>query len=283
MTLATLAEVLGPALSDGYAVPGLVCLGWEDMRAFVRAAEAEQAPVILQAGPGCRAHTPLPVLAAMMRHLAAEATVPVVVHLDHATSPEECAAAIDLGFTSVMIDGSRLTLDENIALTAGVAEMARRAGVSCEGEIGFVGYAGGAGSAGTDPAEAARFARETGVDAMAVSIGNEHLRQDHGGALDLDRLRAIEAVAEVPLVIHGGSGMPPEQRSALSAASRICKVNIGTELRRTFGAALRDRLAADPQVFDRVAILSATEGPLTLAARGVIRDLGASGRAGPRG
>ena len=159
MTLATLAEVLRPALAGGYAVPGLVCLGWEDMRAYVTAAEEERAPVILQAGPGCRAHTPLPVLGAMFRHLAANASVPVVAHLDHGASLDECRAALDSGFTSVMFDGSRLPLDENIAVTAAVARMAHAAGASCEGEIGFFGYAAGESSTGTDPEEAARFAR----------------------------------------------------------------------------------------------------------------------------
>ncbi|MGI9418367.1 MAG: class II fructose-bisphosphate aldolase, partial [Geminicoccaceae bacterium] len=95
MTRATLAQVLEPALREGYAVPGLVCLGWEDSRAYVAAAEAERAPVILQAGPGCRAHTPLSVLAAMFDHLAEEASVPVVIHLDHGYTLEECRRAIE--------------------------------------------------------------------------------------------------------------------------------------------------------------------------------------------
>ena len=158
MTLVTLAQVLQPALKGGYAVPGLVCLGWEDMRAYVAAAEAERAPIILQAGPGCRAHTPLPILGRMFRHLAEQASVPVVAHLDHGYTLEECRAALDAGFTSVMVDGSKLPLQANIDLTAGVAELAHAAGASCEGEIGFVGYAGGAASAGTVPDEAARFA-----------------------------------------------------------------------------------------------------------------------------
>ena len=108
MTLVTLADVLRPAVAGGYAVPGLVCQGWEDMRAYVMAAEAEQAPVILQAGPGCREHTPLPILGKMFRLLAEGADVPVVAHLDHGTSLEECRAALDAGFTSLMLDGSRL-------------------------------------------------------------------------------------------------------------------------------------------------------------------------------
>jgi fructose-bisphosphate aldolase class II len=280
MTLVTLAQVLQPALKGGYAVPGLVCLGWEDMRAYAAAAEAERAPIILQAGPGCRAHTPLPILGRMFRHLAEQASVPVVAHLDHGYTLEECRTALDAGFTSVMVDGSKLPLQANIDLTAAVAELAHAAGGSCEGEIGFVGYAGGAASAGTNPEEAARFARETGVDAMAISIGNVHLQQDAGQGLDLVRLREIEALTPVPLVIHGGSGVPTAQRAALAATSRICKFNIGTELRMVFGSALREALARDPSQFDRIEILRAAEDPMTAAAQAVIRNLGAHGQAG---
>ena len=279
MTLVTLSDVLRPALAGGYAVPGLVCLGWEDMRAYAMAAQAERAPVILQAGPSCRAHTPLPVLGAMMRQLAADVDVPVVAHLDHGYSFDECRAARDAGFTSLMYDGSRAPLAQNIAETAAVAELAHAAGISCEGEIGFVGYAGGEGSAGTDPAEAAIFARDSGVDAMAISVGNMHLQQGHEGGLDEARIRAIEAVTDVPLVIHGGSGVPYAQRAALAAGSRIAKFNIGTELRMAFGAALRAAVNADPARFDRVEILKQTHDPVMAAARAVIRGLGASGRA----
>ncbi len=274
MTRATLAEVLQPALADGYAVGGLVCLGWEDMRAYTRAAEAERLPVILQAGPSCRKHTPLTVLGSMFAELAESASVPVVTHLDHGYSEEECRIAIDCGFTSVMFDGSQKPLAENIALSGRIAELAHAAGVSCEGEIGFVGYSGGAGSEGTDPEEAAEFARATNVDAMAISVGNVHLQQNHEGGLDEERIRAIEAVTETPLVIHGGSGVPVSQRTALARASRICKFNIGTELRMVFGRALRNTLAADPEVFDRVSILSQVEEPIETAARAAIRAIG---------
>lgn len=279
MTLVTLTDVLQPALKGGYAVPGLVCLGWEDMRAYVAAAEAERAPVILQAGPGCREHTPLPILGKMFRHLAENASVPVVAHLDHGYSLDDCRAALDAGFTSLMFDGSKLPLSQNIDATAAVAELAHAAGVSCEGEIGFVGYAGGAASAGTDPEEAARFARETGIDAMAISIGNLHLQQDAGQGLDLPRLRAIQAVTSVPLVIHGGSGVPHAQRADLAATSNICKFNIGTELRMAFGQALRVAVNSEPARFDRITLLKETEPAMLAAARSVIRGLGASGRA----
>ncbi len=273
MTIATLAEVLQPALKQGYAVAGLVTLGWEDMCAYVEAAEAERCPVILQAGPSCRAHTPLPILGQMFRHLAEQASVPVVAHLDHGYSFDDCQRAIDAGFSSVMFDGSRKPLRQNIDETAAIVELAHRAGVSCEGEIGFVGYANGEQSAGTDPDEAAVFARETGVDAMAVSVGNVHLQQTEGAGLDLARIRTIEAVTNVPLVIHGGSGVPMAQRRELALGSNICKFNIGTELRMAFGSALRQTLTDHPDRFDRLDILKATQGPMTLTARSALRSL----------
>ncbi|MCK0149816.1 class II fructose-bisphosphate aldolase [Marivita sp. S6314] len=270
MTLATLAEVLQPALKQGHAVAGLVTLGWEDMRAYVAAAEAENVPVILQAGPSCRAHTPLPILGKMFRHLAEHASVPVVAHLDHGYTMDECKEALDSGFTSLMFDGSRKPLAQNIAETATIAEMAHAAGISCEGEIGFVGYSGGEQSAGTDPKEAAQFAVETNVDAMAISVGNVHLQEDKDGGLDEPRIRAIEAVTTVPLVIHGGSGVPVEQRRRLAQGSAICKFNIGTELRMAFGDAMRAAVNSDPARFDRVAILKDTHDPMVAAARRVL-------------
>ena len=271
MTLATLSDVLDPAMARGYAVAGIVCLGWEDMRAYAMAAEEVGAPVILQAGPSCREHTPLPVLGAMFRNLADSVSVPVVAHLDHGYTFEDCQMALESGFTSLMFDGSRKPLDQNIDETARIAELAHANGISCEGEIGFVGYADGENSAGTDPEEAARFARETNVDAMAISVGNVHLQQSDGDGLDLDRIRAIEAVTDVPLVIHGGSGVPDAQRVLLAKTSKVCKFNIGTELRMVFGAALRDAVGSDPDRFDRVSILKDTHDPMVAAAAKVIR------------
>ncbi|MEL7091230.1 MAG: class II fructose-bisphosphate aldolase [Pseudomonadota bacterium] len=271
MTLATLAEVLQPALAQGRIVAGLVTLGWEDMRAYVEAGEAEGVPVILQAGPSCREHTPLPILGKMFRHLAEGTDIPVVAHLDHGYTVEDCRIAIDSGFSSVMFDGSRKPLAQNIDETAAIVAIAHAAGVSCEGEIGFVGYTGGEASAGTDPDEAAQFARDTGVDAMAISVGNVHLQESAGDGLDLDRIRAIEAVTDVPLVIHGGSGVPHDQRADLARTTKVCKMNIGTELRMAFGDALRDAVNADPARFDRVQIMKDTHAPLVQATRAVLR------------
>lgn len=273
MPLVTLTDVLQPALKNGYAVGGLVTLGWEDMRAFVAAAEAENCPVILQAGPGCREHTPLPVLGKMFRHLAEAATVPVVAHLDHGYTYDECSEALDAGFTSLMFDGSRTPMAQNIKDTKEIVDIAHKAGISCEGEIGFVGYANGENSAGTDPAEAATFATETGVDALAISVGNVHLQEDQDGGLDETRIAEIQAVTSVPLVIHGGSGVPVKQRRYLAHNTNICKYNIGTELRMAFGAAMREAVNADPKRFDRVSILKETHDPMVVATRRVLSAL----------
>ena len=269
--LVTLRDTLQKALKYNYAVAGLVTLGWEDMMAYVEAAEKENCPVILQAGPSCRQHTPLPILGKMFNYLAENSSVPVVAHLDHGYSEEECKIAVDCGFSSIMFDGSRKSLNENIDQTAKICELAHNAGVSCEGEIGFVGYSGGEGSAGTDPEEASRFALDTNIDAMAISVGNIHLQENKEGGLDEDRIRAIEEVTNIPLVIHGGSGVPVVQRTFLSQNSKICKFNIGTELRSSFGDALRKSVNKDPNRFDRVQILKDTHGPLVKKTRDVLK------------
>lgn len=274
MTVATLAQVLQPALKDGYAVAGLVTLGWEDVCAYVQAAEAENVPVILQAGPGCREHMPLAVLGTMFRHLAEQASVPVVAHLDHGYTFEECRQAIDCGFTSVMFDGSRKPLAQNVDETAAIAVAAHAADVSCEGEIGFVGYADGEESNGTDPQEAMKFAADTGIDAMAISVGNVHLQQQKSAGLDLQRIAEIQALTSVPLVIHGGSGVPFNQRVQVARTTNICKFNIGTELRMAFGKALRGAIASDAERFDRNSILKDTVGPVVDATRAVLRSMG---------
>ncbi|WP_085909801.1 class II fructose-bisphosphate aldolase [Kiloniella majae] len=273
MTLATLSDVLQPAYKEGYAVAGLVVLGWEDARAFVAAAEQEKAAVILQAGPGCRAHTPLPILGTMFRTLAEQASIPVVAHLDHGYTIDECREAIDNGFTSVMFDGSRNPLAQNITETKAIAELAHKAGVSCEGEIGFVGYDNGEASASTSATDAKCFAEETNIDAMAISVGNVHLQQEKSAGIDLNAVREIDACTDVPLVIHGGSGVPTETRRFLAHNTAICKFNIGTELRMTFGQSLRSALATDEKLFDRISILKQTEEPLTQTARNIIRNL----------
>lgn len=274
MSIATLKEILDGAGQGRYAVAGLVVLGWEDALAYVEAADAAGLPIILQAGPGCRRHTPPAVLGPMFRYLAERARVPVACHIDHAVTLEDCLDGIAHGFTSVMIDGSALPLAENIALTKRVVAAAQQAGVSVEGEVGFVGYAGGAQSRATSPADAARFAAETGVDALAISVGNVHLQTEKTDGIDIAALRAIEAVTTVPLVLHGGSGIPPEIRALLAHDHRVRKFNIGTELRQAFGASLRQSIAAQPESFDRIELLRPAIAAVRAAAIEVITKIG---------
>jgi fructose-bisphosphate aldolase, class II len=258
MTIANLNDVLLPAMRKGRAVLGLVVLGFEDARAYVEAAEETGSPIILQAGPGCRAYTPIPILGKMFRHFAEQARVPIVCHIDHATTIDECREGIDHGFSSVMIDGSRLDISANIDLTAKVVSFAKPHGVSVEGEVGFVGYTGGERGVFTDPIEAQRFDTESGADALAVSVGNVHLSTSKTEVVNLDALHAIEAVTRLPLVLHGGSGIPLATRQLLARQTRVSKFNIGTELRMEFGNALRKSLARQPDVFDRIALLNPT-------------------------
>jgi fructose-bisphosphate aldolase, class II len=274
MTIATLKDVLQPAIAGRYAVAGVVVLGWEDARAYVEAAEDVGLPLILQAGPGCRKHTPVSILGKMFRHLAEQATVPVVCHIDHALTLDECIAGIDHGFTSVMIDGSMLPLFENIALTSRVVAAAKSHGVSVEGEVGVVGYAGGAASQSTSAMEAAQFERETSVDALAISIGNVHLQTEKMATINFAALQEIENVTTVPLVLHGGSGIASAVRQKLALDHRVKKFNVGTELRMAFGKSLRAVLQERPSEFDRIKILSATMPAMKQTASDVIVELG---------
>ena len=254
MPLVPLSEVLSAARARGGAALGLVCLGWGDVQTFVRAGEAAGVPVILQAGPGARAAIPVEVWGAMFRAAGAGAGVPVVAHLDHGRTVEECRAGLEAGFTSVMFDGSALPLAENIARTAEVLEMARAAGASVEAEVGVVGYDAGAASEGTDPDEAEAFWRACPVDALAVSVGNVHLQRAPGMArIDWARLSRIRDRVGCPLVLHGGSGVAEADR-ARAAREGVAKINLGTELRQAYGAGLRHVLDEDADRFDRLAI-----------------------------
>ena len=254
MPLVDLTSALASAEARQGALLGLVCLGWEDAAEFVAAGEATDIPIILQAGPGARAAIPVSVWGKMFRTLAEAATVPVVVHLDHGHSYDECAAALDAGFTSIMFDGSRLPLAQNITETNKVRERARASKASLEAEIGFVGYAEGEPSEGTCPQEAAQFARETDIDCLAVSVGNVHLTQSQSTPLDWDRLAKISAGVPVPLVLHGGSGVPDADRQRAAREFRVRKINLGTEIRQAYGAALRNVLGTDAPPFDRLEI-----------------------------
>ncbi|EFL87659.1 class II fructose-bisphosphate aldolase [Ahrensia sp. R2A130] len=268
-----LADTNAAPLGERRAVAGVVVLGWEDARAYVDAAEEVGCPLILQAGPGARAHMPVNLIGPMMRHLADAASVPVAVHFDHGKALDECIAGLEHGFTSIMYDGSLLPVDENIATSCKIAEAARSANASFEGEVGVVGYTDGAASHGTSVEEVARYDAAVEPDALAISIGNVHLQQEKAATIDRELLTEIEARTTAPLVLHGGSGIANIDRRWLAANSRVAKFNIGTELRMAFGKSLRDGLAAEPDQFDRNRILQATMDPVKATAIDVLRGL----------
>ncbi len=230
--LTNMKEMLCEARRAGRAVGAFNVANYETALAVFRAAEAEKSPVIVQLYMRLFDTGKARDLAPMLRGLAERATVPVALHLDHGSTERQAVDALAWGYTSVMFDGSRLSFDENAARTKAVADRAHAAGATCEGEIGHV--AMGDGTALTDVAEAAAFGKETGVDALAVSIGTAHGYYKAEPKLDIARCAAIaEALPGVPLVLHGGSGTPlADVRRAIECG--IAKVNIATEFLDTY-------------------------------------------------
>ena len=274
MTAVTLKEILDPASKNGYAIAGLVVLGWEDAMAYVEAAEETGIPVILQAGPSCRKHTPVKILGKMFRHLADNASVSVACHIDHGYTIDECLEGIENGFTSVMFDGSKLPISENIDKTAKVVEKAHNSNVSVEGEVGFVGYSEGIESKGTIPSDAERFNKESGVDALAISVGNTHLQTEKVSNIDTDLIKSIEKVTNIPLVLHGSSGIPVPIRKELARKTRVSKFNIGTEIRMAFGNSIRKKINSDLNIYDRLELLKAVIPDIKSVTSRIIREIG---------
>jgi ketose-bisphosphate aldolase len=237
-------DLVREAFEAGYAVPSLCVWNAESVDAVLRAASARRAPVLLMAGPGEFPLTAAPLLADVARTVAARYDVPAALHLDHGDSMECVEACIAAGFTSVMLDYSTRPPAENAAALRQVAARARPLGISVEGELGAVGRVGDAAegaedSALTDPARARAYVEATGVDMLAVSIGNAHGIYTRRPRLDFDRLAAIREAAGVPLVLHGGSGTPPDDlRRAITRG--IAKVNVASELMRAVRQTLRE-------------------------------------------
>jgi len=284
LPLVTAAEILGRAEAGGWAVGAFNCNNMEIVQAIIRAAEAENAPVIIQASQGAIKYAGLEYIAALARQAVAGTAVPVALHLDHGTSFEQVVRCIRAGFSSVMIDGSHLPLEENIALTRRVVEVAHAVGVSVEAELGRIGGTEDDISVSereallTDPEEAREFVAATGVDALAVAVGTAHGRYKGVPRLDFERLSRIKALVDVPLVLHGSSGVPAEAvREAVRRGVR--KINIDTDIRQAFTDAARRVLEADPDEIDPRRVLGPAREAATAVIREKIRLFGSAGRA----
>ena len=258
MAYVTTKELLADAVSHRYAVGAFNCENLEMAMAIVAAGEACRAPLIIQTTPSTVNYASVGLFAAMVRELAENAKIPVALHLDHGSSYELCEAALDAGYSSVMIDGSKESLEDNIALTKRVVSLASEKGIPVEAELGTVGgkedSTFSSGTAYTDPDDALRFVRETGCSSLAVGIGTAHGIYKGTPVLDTGRLslikdKLVSAGCELPLVLHGASGLS-EKAIRECIARGIAKVNFATELRQAYTEGVKEYLLSDPDCFD---------------------------------
>lgn len=276
-------ELLQPAWKGGYAVPAFCAWNAEVTETVLQVAAELEAPVILMSGPGEFALNPPDTMARISRAIAEKYNVPAALHLDHGDSPALVEACLEAGYTSVMLDYSTRPFAENVAALRGVVAKARPKGVTVEGEIGSVGRVddstaeGGKRSTLTDPAEAARYVELTGVDALAVSIGNAHGIYTKLPVFDFDRLEKIRRAVGVPLVLHGGSGTQPEYvRKAVSLG--MAKVNVASELCKAFRDAYAEQ-HADGKNGWLPTILGATKPAIAKVVERWLTLTGAAGKA----
>ena len=288
MPLTTSKTWLLRAQSEGWAIGAFNVNTLEQAQAIVAAAEETRAPVILQCSHRALAYLGqgngligLRYVAQIGRVAAEQADVPIILHLDHGTYTEVIQAAA-LGFTSVMFDGGDLPFAENIARTKELVALMQDAGVTFEAEVGEVPRMDGenrspAGEL-TDPQQAADFARETGVDALAIAIGSVHAVKQKEVELDLDRLAAVRERVSVPLVLHGSSGvLDPSIRAGIQAG--LCKVNVATQLNVAFTQGLREHMAQHPAIVDPRAYIGAAREATKARVIERIRFFGAAGKA----
>jgi fructose-bisphosphate aldolase class II len=295
-----------PARKNGYAIPALNVQNLESLTAVAQAAAEEKSPVIIAISPSVVKYAGLPYISGMAKTAAELAPVPVSIHLDHGEDFEITQKCVEAGFTSVMIDGSFLKLEENIAVTKKVVEMAHPKGVSVEAELGRL--------AGveersveekdailTDPETAKTFVEETGVDTLAVAIGTSHgaYKFKSEAKLDIERLKLINQKVQVPLVLHGASSVPswliekadkygaqlsnakgiPETEIKKAIGLGIAKVNVDTDLRLAFTGSVREVLTTSPKEFDPRKILGPARETMKQVAKSKMQLFGSSGKA----
>lgn len=282
MPLVTSEELLLDAQKNGYAVGAFNVENMEMGQAIVMAAEELNAPVILQTTPSTIRYASVEMYHAIVETLAKKASVPVVMHLDHGDSYDLAIAALGAGYTSVMIDGSHESFEDNITLTKNVVEQACAKNIPVEAELGKVGgkeddLDGGSGGY-TDPAEAKEFAERTGISSLAVAIGTAHGIYSGTPVLDVERLREIRKVVSIPLVLHGASGLLDKDIIECVKAG-ICKVNFATELRIAFSNGVKHVLTETPDVFDPKKYGKVGREYVVEAVKTRIRVCGADGKA----
>ena len=254
MELITTKQILKQAQEGNYAIGAFNVENMEMVMAVISAAEEMNAPVIMQTTPSTVKYAGLDYFLANAKVAASKAKVPVVMHLDHGSSFELAAQALRAGYTSIMIDGSHNDFESNIEISKAVVDMCKPSGVAVEAELGKVGgkeddLDGGDGDLYTDPLEAKEFVKRTGVDSLAIAIGTAHGMYKGEPKLDLDRLSEIRKVVSVPLVLHGGSGIP-DWKVQEAIKRGICKVNYATELRIAYTNGINKYLKENPDTID---------------------------------
>ena len=267
MPLVTSEKMLLDAKKDGYAVGAFNVENMEMVQAVVAAAEELNAPVIMQTTPSTLKYADADYFYANVKTAAQKAKVPVVMHLDHGNSFDLAMKAYRAGYTSVMIDGSKLDFEANIAETKRVADVAKALDIPCEAELGKVGGKEddleAEADTNTDPQEAKEFVERTGVTSLAVAIGTAHGFYVGTPVLDKERLSEIREVVDIPLVLHGASGLSDED--VMDCVKRgICKVNFATELRAAYSKAVKELLeekpdTIDPKAYGKTAIAAVKE------------------------
>lgn len=235
--IVTSKQIILDAQKGGYAIGSFNSSDLEITKAIILAALKQKSPVIIETSEKAIAYAGLEELAAIVKEQAKKVKIPVALHLDHGSNLDIVNRCLEVGYTSVMLDGSKLPLPENIIITRQAAEMAHRKKIPCEGELGAIKKAGEEKSY-TDPNEVAEFVRKTGVDFLAVSIGSSHgIGEDE--KLNINLLKTIHRKTSVPLVLHGASGVLQEDiKEAIK--NGICKINIDTDIRHTFAKAIRE-------------------------------------------
>ena len=282
MPLVTSKWMLEDAQKRGYAVGAFNVENMEMVKAVIAAAQELKAPVMLQTTPSTVKYAGLSMYAAMAAAEAEKASVPVCIHLDHGSSFELAVQAIKAGYTSVMIDGSKEPFEENVAVSKRVADVAKACGIPVEAELGKVGGKEddleAEADTNTDPMEAKEFVERTGITSLAVAIGTDHGFYVGTPVLDKERLSEIRKVVDIPLVLHGASGLSDEDVSDCVKRG-ICKVNFATELRAAYTAAVKKLLEEKPETFDPKALGKVGMAAVTELVKGRMKVLGCDGKA----